>query len=64
MIKTAYENKAKEDDNSGLEEKSVDKNTALETETSLSNNQNNLNHAIDKAMHSTEEKSSSMPSSK
>ena len=66
IIKTAYEKKSKDVDNSRQEEKSVDKDTKLETETetSLSNNQDNQNPALDKAMHSTEEKSSSVPSSK
>ena len=65
IIKTAYEKKSKDVDNS-RQEKSVDKDTKLETETetSLSNNQDNQNPALDKAMHSTEEKSSSVPSSK
>ena len=61
IIKTADEKKSKEVDNSRLVEKSVVKDTTLEKETSQSNNQNG---ALDKALHSTEEKSSSVPSSK
>ena len=66
IIKTAYEKKSKEVDNSRHEKKSEVKDSTIETdtETSLSNNQSNQNDALDKAMHSTEEKSSSVPSSK